>query len=207
LLDDGWDIRTFDDLHVTHLKTPGTRFSRRVTRLDVRNNLVLAARYFPEGWVKLYLWEWMRRYWAIAASKGHRGAFIFGLVEAMVRIIRAVGRRPVSEKTFERFAKLEQTRARLAEFTFRHILFADYGKNMVAYRLAAETCGMEIVAIADNNLAAGGARYRGIPIIDDEAARELDFDAVIVSNLSRVHAARAVERWQRWTNKPVIDLF
>src|SRR5437762_11002823 len=48
LLDAGWSVRTFDDLHVTHLKTPGARYSERVTQFDVRNNLVLVARYFPE---------------------------------------------------------------------------------------------------------------------------------------------------------------
>ena len=119
LLDAGWDIRTFDDLHVTHLKTPGARFSKRVTRLDVRNNLVLIARYFPEAWVGRYLWEWGRRYWVIASSKGHRAAFVTGLAEAVIRIIRGVGRRPVSDKTFDRFARIDETRQRLARHSFR----------------------------------------------------------------------------------------
>jgi GT2 family glycosyltransferase len=206
LLADGWDVRTFDDLRVKHLKTPAARFSKRVTRLDVRNNLVLAARYFPEAHLGLYLWEWTRRYWAISASKGHRRAFVMGVAEAIVRIIRDT-RRPMSEKTFERFAKLAQTRTRLAEYPFRRILFADYGKNMAAYRLAAEARGMEIVAIADGKLAAGRATYRGIPIVDDDAAQRMEFDAVIISNLSRVHAAEAVRRWRNRTPKPVIDLF
>ena len=109
-------------------------------------------------------------------------------------MIQGVNRRPVSEKTFEQFAKIEQTRTHLAQYPFRRVLFADYGKNMLAYRLAAEACGIEIVAIADGKLATGGARYHGIPIVDDETARQLDFDAVIVSNLSAVHAARAVQR-------------
>ena len=47
LMDAGWEVRGFDDMHVTHLKTPGARVSRRSTRLDVRNNLVLIGRHFP----------------------------------------------------------------------------------------------------------------------------------------------------------------
>src|ERR1700722_1779614 len=51
LLDAGWTVRRFDDLCVTHLKTPQTRFPSRVIRLDVRNNLTLIARYFPDEFV------------------------------------------------------------------------------------------------------------------------------------------------------------
>src|SRR5438105_3645348 len=39
LLDAGWSVRTFDDLHVKHLKTPGARYSERGKQFDVRNNL------------------------------------------------------------------------------------------------------------------------------------------------------------------------
>jgi GT2 family glycosyltransferase len=207
LLDAGWEIRTFDDLHVTHLKTPGARFSKRITRLDVRNNLVLIARYFPERWVAIYLWEWTRRYWAIAVSKGHQREFWLGVSEAFVRIVRGVGRRPISEKAFEQFVKMEETQSRLAKYSFQRVLFAGYGKNILAYRRAAEACGMQVVAIADANLGGRGFTYRGIGVVDEEAAEQLEFDAVIVSNLSRVHADRAVEGWRRRTDRPVVDLF
>ena len=36
LLRRGWDVRRYDDLHVTHLKTPGARVATRTTRLDVQ---------------------------------------------------------------------------------------------------------------------------------------------------------------------------
>ncbi len=51
LLDAGWSIRRFDDLRVTHRKTPAARMPERVAELDVRNNLLLIARYFPGEWV------------------------------------------------------------------------------------------------------------------------------------------------------------
>jgi GT2 family glycosyltransferase len=207
LLNAGWEFRTFDDLHVMHLKTPGARFSKRITRLDVRNNLVLIARYFPERWVATYLWEWARRYWAIAVSKGHQSEFWLGVSEAFVRIVRGVGRRPISEKAFEQFVKMEETRRRLAKYSFQRVLFAGYGKNMLAYRRAAEACGMQIAAIADANLGERGFTYRGIEVVDEETADQLEFDAVIVSNLSRVPAENAVERWRQRTDRPVVNLF
>ncbi|HEY1683211.1 MAG TPA: glycosyltransferase family 2 protein [Tepidisphaeraceae bacterium] len=207
LLDAGWDVRTFDDLHVTHLKTPGARVSERTMLLDVRNNLVLVARYFPQEWGWPYSRDWMLRYGIIAASKGYQNAFEQGLAEASAKRTAGVGRREVSAKTFERFAKIDQTRQRMAKYDFRRVLFADYGKNMLAYRLAAEACDMQIVAIADTNL--GGRRFtcHGIPIVDDQEAQQLEFDAIIVSNLSPVHARRAAECWRKRTDKPVIDLF
>src|SRR5689334_20913811 len=75
LLDAGWEVQSFADLHVTHLKTPGSRFLRRITRLDTRNNTLLALRYFPDPWRSLYAAEWLQRYRLIASAKGHRSAF------------------------------------------------------------------------------------------------------------------------------------
>src|SRR5207248_3299787 len=70
LLDGGWSVRTFDDLHVTHLKTSQARVSERTIRLDVRNNLTLIGRHFPDQWVRPFALDWMRRYAAIAKAKG-----------------------------------------------------------------------------------------------------------------------------------------
>lgn len=211
LLDAGWHVETFNDLHVDHLKTPTARFSRRVTRLDVRNNLVLIARYFPSQWVGLFIREWLRRYWAIASSKGHRIAFLEGAAEGFVRIIRGANRRPISKIAFEQFAKIDQTRLRMSEamakYKLGRVLFAGYGKNMVAYRLAAQACGLEIVAIADDQLSENRGKYRGIPIVSDAEAETIEFDAVIVSNLSPEHARKIGDYWCNRVKCPVIDLF
>ena len=74
LLAAGYDIKTFDDLHVTHLKSPTARASERTTRLDVRNNLVLITRYFPRQWVLPFAKDWLRRYRLIAAARTSRRA-------------------------------------------------------------------------------------------------------------------------------------
>ena len=211
LLDAGWAVRSFADLHVTHLKTPGSRYPRRITRLDARNNALLVLRFFPDPWRHVYAAEWLERYRLIASAKGHRLAFWRGAV-AGIALGMSAERRPISAAAFEQFARVRETYHRMREAVRRHrlrsVLFVDYGKNMPAYRLAAEACGLRVIAIADTALGGRGMRYRGIPILADEEARQLSFDAVIVSNLSPVHAELRRALWRdRLPDRPVIDLF
>jgi GT2 family glycosyltransferase len=237
LLAAGFEIQTFDDLHVTHLKSPTARASERVTQFDVRNNLVLITRYFPLKWVLPFAKDWLRRYRLIALAKGHELAYYKGLIGGLWRTLRPSNRRPVDEATFEKLVKLNETEVRLAraveEHDLKRVLFIDFGKNMLPYYLAAKKCGLEIVAIADERLSAGeGTRgeevddggirivrgskraaerqYRGIPILKDAACRGLSFDAAIVSNLSPVHAAQRRNAWRipgGGATRLVIDLF
>lgn len=211
LLESGWRVRTFDDLHISHLKTPGARFSERITRFDVRNNLTLIGRHFPDEWVLPFAWDWAKRYYAIAACKGHRKAYFRGLLEGVARMIHQRDRKPVAAKTFEVFAKIEQTRERMAwakqQLRLERVLFVDLGKNMLPFYRAAYDANLKVVAVADNKLSQTSRRYRGIPVLSDLAAMELNFDAAIVSNLSPVHAAARKHHWRRLTDKPVIDLF
>ena len=210
LLDAGWTVRTFADLHVTHLKTPSARYSERVTQFDVRNNLVLVARHFPREWMFPFAWDWMKRYAIIARSKGHTKAYVKGLAQGITRSIKGVRRKPVTPEAFESFSKIGLIERRMCAAKrrerFEKILFIDLGKNMLAYWLAARACGVEVVAIADPKLASTRKRYRGVRIIDDQAARTMQFDAAIVSNLSPVHAQRRHEQWRQLTDRPVVDL-
>jgi len=66
---------------------------------------------------------------------------------------------------------------------------------------------LPIVAIADSNLARPNRRYRGIPVVDDAAARRLYFDAAIVANVSPVHSQIRKSAWRSMERRPVIDLF
>lgn len=210
LLDAGWEVRTFADLHVLHEKSPFQRSSDEKMRLDVRNNALLTLRRFPGRWACLFLREWMLRYWAIAAATRRRAAATRGLAQGLSAAALTVGAHPpVSQDAFERFARPAETRRRLADVAARHgvrrVVLVDWGKNMAAYRLACEAAGVEIVAVADPRLA--GQRYRGVPVLDDAAARGLDYHAAIVSNLSPAHAAERVEFWRRTSARPVFDLF
>jgi hypothetical protein len=106
---------------------------------------------------------------------------------------------------------IEQIRIRLArarrENNIRSIVLIDVGKNLYAYWLAAQKLNLRIVAIADANLAREGRRYRGIPVVDDAAVRELQFDAAIVANISPAHSPMLKSAWRGMERRPVIDLF
>jgi GT2 family glycosyltransferase len=207
LLSAGWDVATFDDLHVTHLKTPVSRTPRRVMRLDVRNNIVLVCRYFPSEWAAAFCFDWLKRYWITACANRQRRAFLIGLLQGAARAL-ARGSRPVTQECFERFTKLEYLRNAMQEARDRHgastVLFIDLGKNVLPYWLAAEACGLRIIAIADNRLAS--QKYRGIQVLADHEAQKLDFDIAIISNSSPVHAQQRAAAWRSIDARPVIDL-
>ena len=215
LLAAGYDVRTFDDLHVTHLKSPTARASERVTRFDVRNNLVLITRYFPRRWVLPFAKDWLRRYRLIAHAKGHELAWYKGLLGGLLRTMRPGNRSPVDDATFEKLVRLEDTANRMARAARAHglkrVLFIDFGKNMLPYYLAARRAGLEVVAIADDKLGGDKRTYRKIPLVKDAAARAMAFDAAIVSNLSPVHAAQRRNAWRNpdsgHATRIVIDLF
>lgn len=210
LLDAGWRVRTFADIRVHHEKSPATRSSAQKMRLDVRNNVLVALRRFPRRWVGPFVHEWMARYWAMATRTGRRAAACTGFVQGAARALMVRGGyRPVSEATFEAFARVEETTRRMLELKrqlgVRRVLLVDWGKNMLAYRLACETAGIAIAAVADPRFA--GGRYRDVRILTDEEAVRLSYDAAIVSNLSPVHAAERLWQWRGHTDRPVVDLF
>lgn len=210
LLDAGWGVEPFNDLHVTHLKTPSSRFPGRIARLDARNNTLLAMRYFPEQWRVPYALEWLDRYRLFSRAGGLTTAFWSGAVEGVIRGLRTE-HRPIGAAAFERFARIEETCSRLADATrtygLRRVLFADLGKNILAYRLAARRCGLEVIGIADARLGDRGLRFRGLRIFSDVDATPLAFDAVVVSNLSPVHATLRARFWRLTQSRPVLDLF
>ena len=210
LLDAGWRVEPFDDLHVTHLKTPASRFPGRIARLDARNNTLLAMRYFPEQWRVEYASEWLERYRLFANANGYATAYWAGAIEGMFRGL-STEPRPMRAAAFEQFARIEQTAVRLAEAVQRlklqRVLFADLGKNILAYRLAAQRYGLEIVGIADVRLGGRNLKFRGLPIVSDDVAARMPFDAVLVSNLSPVHARARAQFWRNTQTRPVLDLF
>jgi GT2 family glycosyltransferase len=216
LLAAGWEVKAFDDLHVSHLKSPAARSNARTMMLDVRNNVVLITRYFPARWVLPFVRDWLRRYRLIAHAKGHEGSYYKGLFAGIWRTLKPSNRRPVDDATFERLVRMTDTQMRLGRAKILHglkrVLFVDFGKNMLPYYRAARNLDIEIVAIADTKLAGPKRKYRRIRIVNDAEAAKLDFDAAVISNLSPVHAAQRRSAWRRLLRAtrpgvPVIDLF
>lgn len=213
LLDAGWTIRRFTDLLVHHQKTKIARVPTRTTRLDARNNLLLICRRFPRRQVVPFAIDWMRRYRWIAMSqgRGHHLAFWIGLLQGTWRSTITLHRRqPISDLAFEQFAHLNSIQHRMRDWAertgCRRIVLIDVGKNLRPYFLAAQSAGLTIVAIADERLDGKNWRYHGVPILGDDAAQRLSFDAAIIANSSLVHAARRFEQWSNSQDRPVIDL-
>src|SRR5262249_20412747 len=148
----------------------------------------------------------MCRYWRIARANKQLPAFIAGFCEGLWRLTKRVNRRPLSQETFETFARIEEAAIRLTRWRdklgIRSVVLVDLGKNVYAYWHAARECGLKILAIADDRL--GPGRYRGIPILPTNAARTLNYDAVLISNLSPVHAQKRAKEWRALQSRPVI---
>jgi GT2 family glycosyltransferase len=212
LLEAGWRIERFDDLRVNHLKTSTARIPTRTTRLDVRNNLMVATRYFPRHWVLPFALDWARRYWWMASTRGkaHQLAFFHGLASGIFRSLLANHRREIGLAAFEKFAMIIGIRRRMQQAVGRHyvqsVVLIDLGKNILPFLLAAKASNVRVVAIADNNLAAPGRKYRGIPVVADDDARKMIFDAAIMANISPAHATKRADEWRK-SRRVVIDLF
>jgi hypothetical protein len=112
---------------------------------------------------------------------------------------------------FERFSRGVDIHRRLDKAVrvrrARSIVLVDVGKNLLPFYNACRACGLQVVAIADDRLAAAGRTYHGIPVVTDAVAAGLDFDAAVVANLSPVHARLSGQRWRELQVRPVIDLF
>lgn len=216
MMDAGYTVRTFKDLHVTHLKTPKARVSSRTFRLDVRNNFYLIVRRFPVEFVSSVGWDWIKRYFWIASSRNLKGVFWQGLIEGILRSLIRPCREPVSTETFERFIKTDLIRSRL-ETAFMHelgiqslrgrkVLLVDCGKGIYGYWKTCQDLGLRIVGIADEQLHHPSRRYRGIRLVNDETGRSMCYDAVVISNLSPVHAQKRRDQWRLTQDRPVIDV-
>ena len=223
----GGKIKRFSDLPLLHLKTPSARIATRTTRLDVRNNMYLLAKYIPAPLCFHLADDWLTRYFYMAQSRdaggiqnsefriqnSHKSAYLRGSAEGLARwsVKRNGGRHLLAPAVIERFFKFSAIESRLARAQSRlnltRILLADFGKNMYPYYVAANKLNLEIVAIADDYLAAPHRAYRGVPLLPWSAAANLPFDAVVVSNLSPVHAARRTESLRRICPRHVINLF
>jgi hypothetical protein len=190
LIASGYSIQRFWDMHLMHLKSPGARIGQRTTRLDVRNNLYLLAKYLPDSLCHPLAADWLARYWLMARQRDaadaphalhgtHKQAFLRGAAQGLSQWSeqRQNGSHLLPPEAIERIFKFDAIERRLArlrdELQLRRIAFADFGKNLFAYYRAATRLGLEVVAVLDDQLAGEFAPlaesrcedYRGIPIV------------------------------------------
>ncbi len=210
----GYQVNVYDDLHVRHLKTPQARYRGTTAYYDTRNNMVLAWRFLKNPWLRIYLSDWMQRYAWLSFPSGCGSDYARGLAAGLTRSIAerfGGSNTPLSPRAFETFFcihRIEGHMAHLAQSGVRRIILADLGKNVYAFWRGAAAMGIEVVAISDDRFAAdGNRRYRGVPVLKESDALQTDFDAVVVSNTSYVHAAQRAGALRAATDRPVFDWF
>ena len=212
LLNGGWEVRRFEDLRVIAPENGTVPFFRPRCQAGCAKQYNSRPADFSAG-VALGICDSMAR--ALLSADGDCRSSAFGFLDqhAISGVFRGIAARraPISARAFEQFAKVEESILKNAAGCsgtsgFR-ILLIDLGKNIPAYLNAARCGGIEIVAICDQRLGGLGLRYGGIPILKDEQARALSFDAAIVSNLSPVDAPRRAADWRDLDSRPVLNLF
>jgi GT2 family glycosyltransferase len=213
LVNEGWRVRTFDDLHVDHLKTPQSRLTARTTFYDTRNNLLLVDRYLNEPYRTIYAQDWRQRYGWIAAANQHRISYLHARTVAASQAHRQraqyATRRltPAALQTLFRFDDIEQKMQTLANLGRKTIAFADLGKNVYAFFRAAQRTNLTITCIADDRFQKPNRRYRNIPIIPVNDLPKHKVDAIVVANTAPVHAATTESNIQKTTTTPVHSWF
>lgn len=213
LLAGGWNVETFADLAVDHLKSPRARRSERTTLLDVRNNLRVIARYLPRSVAAIYRRDWLLRYRWLAEAAGHRRAFRRGAVQGLWRGLRERWSyrkwrlTPRVREAVFRWSFVEARMRRLAAAGVRRIVLADFGKNAYAFVRGARRAELTVLAIADDRLHRPRRRYRGLAVLATADALSLGPDAVVVSNTSYVHAMRRRDELLARTTIPIWNWF
>jgi hypothetical protein len=227
----GYSVQRFWDMPLMHLKAPGARIGQRTTHLDVRNNLYLLAKYLPEPLCHQFAADWLSRYWRMALNRDleqpphpihgtHKQSFVRGANQGLQEWShqRQGERHLLPPPAIERIFKFTEIEKRLARakhsLGLQRIAFADFGKNMLPFYQASQSLGLTAVAVVDDPLSGepGTVDYRGIPLIPLTAFREQqrsnNVEALILTTISPVHAARRIAALQRsLPGLPVIDLF
>ena len=213
LINAGYEVRTFDDLFVTHLKSSCNRDTGRTTYYDIRNNLILAARHLPSPWYERYRKDWLLRYEWLAERNDneeqfHHGANIGRWLARRER--RRAEHEVLTPAAFETLFRHDFVLARMEQMHgdgVRGVALAGFGKNILAFYTAARRLGLTITGIADDRFAADGRTYRGVPLLRlDRMANDVA-DAVVISDTSAVGVEMTEQVVTTLTNLPIYTWF
>jgi len=209
LVNSGWRVETFADLHVDHSKTQVARLSARTAYFDTRNNLLIVDRYLSPRHRRVYRSDWIQRYRWLAADNGHNRSFKRARAAALLR-----GRldrwnfrtNRLTNAAFESLFRLDEIRGKLKLLRSegaRRIVLADLGKNVYAFHRGARQAGLTVLGIVDDRFAGQNRRYRGVTISPVAELSSLCPDAVVIANTSFVHAAETRQRLTGMVDAPI----
>jgi hypothetical protein len=182
---------------------------------DARNQLRVLARYLPSPFAAIYRIDTIQRgEWQAARegdsylrafTKGRLAGDLHGMMERPL-----YHRNRLTLPAFERFFQWSRIRTKMTELWqsgANKLLFANFGKNIYPFHLAARQLGLEVVAIADDSFAAPGRDYRGTPILRVSEALEAYADAVVVSTTNRYDAQETALSLARVAKTPLHSWF
>ncbi len=122
--------------------------------------------------------------------------------------VRAAQRlRPAAMEALFRLEFVRQKLTELHAEGVRRVVLADLGKNVYAFHAGAAQAGLKVPAIIDDGFAAAGRSYRGTPVDPSERVDRLAPDALIIANMSPVHANRTRQRLLQQFSLPIHDWF
>lgn len=209
----GYTVERLEDVVYRHDKSPAARSASLSHRMDLRNNLILAERYLPAGLRRAYREDWSMRYTALARHAGCASAARRARWEGRLWRVREAlrGRRTLSPATVETIFRLSTEATEIGHWAHAHgvrkVVIADMGKNLYATYRGCTEAGLEVVAIADSNPAYAGLRYRGVPILEDEAAFATGAEGVVISNINPAQVDRVEQRVRSRFIGPVLRLW
>jgi GT2 family glycosyltransferase len=211
----GYRIERYEDVRYRHNKRPAPgRVSRDVVSLDLKHNLIVAARHLPEPFDRLYSEDFAFRYRAIMTSAGHAEEYERVVADAHEyirdddRLARAPMGLPAFENLFEHQRQYEKVSGWSAHERARCVAIADVSKNLYATFQACQRAGLRIAAIIDDREMFVGESYRNVPILATELALAVPgLDGVVVSNTNPAQIDRVAGSIHAVTSLPMLKLW
>lgn len=210
----GYRVERYEDIVYLHDKKPAAgRVSSNVLSLDLKHNLIVAARYLPTPFATAYREDFIQRYGTLLRNSGY-GSLIQPTIDEADQVIcdpHALRREPLSpaafEQLFEHRAQSRRVAAWAREHGVRHVAITDYSKNLYATFRACVENGLGVVAIVDARPAFANANYRGVPILPHASLARMSIDGVVVSNTNPAQIDRVADAARGLAKAPILTLW
>jgi GT2 family glycosyltransferase len=212
----GWRVERSEQIIFKHEKVAGAgRQSDLVSILDLRNNLIIAQRFLPQKYRRIYWEDWRNRYASLARKSEASPLQIFRAIwSARLWKLRDgfLGRTTLEEAALEEIFQFRHQSALIGQWAVKHkvwrVILADFGKNIWSAYNAAMSCGLQLRCIADDNSAFDGFEYRGLPVVPTHQAFEGGhIDGVILTNINPAQIEARAEHLRRVFHGPVLKLW
>lgn len=200
----GYRIVRFEDLIYRHDKKPSpSRASQDVAALDLKHNLIIAARYLPQQVYASYREDFIQRYGAIMRHAGYEADIEAVIADADRHVVDAsrLRRQPLGDQAFEAIFDHGRQREIVARWAkqndIHRVAIADFSKNLFATYSAAALSGLEICSLIDDREAFHGLTYRGVPLVKAGDVKTGEVDGIIVSNINPAQVAQVASGIQK----------